>query len=201
MSTPPLKITRLLLIAAALIIGGAFIGRQGPNEGSETKDRGEKFCATTRFQINRTPMVSPVNWLETEIKTITARETLVIAAKMEKLDSAWNLSLDQAASRLERMIEVEQERGTEIIALRAWSDDSEQASAIANAVRRAYEERRAALEEKRSSELAEAIKSQIKTQAQAVEKARLEMLELMKKHAIKGLEVPPLDPASPPERE
>ncbi len=200
MSASPLKITRLLLIVAALIIGGAFIGHQGSNEGSEIKDHGKKFCATTRFQINRTLTVNPANWLEAEIKTITARETLVIAAKRENLDSAWNLSLDQAVARLERMIEVEQERGTEIIALRAWSDDSEQASAIANAVRRAYEERRAALEEKRSSELAQAIKSQIKAQEQAVEKARLEMLELMKKHDIKSLELPPLDSASPPER-
>ncbi len=201
MSASPLKILTVLLTASALFAGGVFTGRRTLEREAETMAHGRKFCATTRFQINRGLTVNPANWLETEMKTITARETLVIAAKREKLDSVWKLSPDQAAARLERMIEVEQEPGTEIIALHAWSDDSEQASAIANAVRRAYEERRAALEEKRSNELAEAIKSQIKTQEQAVEKARLEMLELMKEHAFKGLEVPPLDSASPPERE
>lgn len=157
----------------------------------------KKFAGRTKFQINQSSAPDIFRtvsedlratvgggWLETQFKTITARDTLRRAVKNLNLETEWGTTEDDAAGRLERMIETEQDRGTEIVTITAWSTKGAEAANIANAVRAAYEERRKEIEEDRVKRLRQTMDSQITLQETAVEKARLEMLDLMKKHNI-----------------
>lgn len=157
----------------------------------------KKFAGRTKFLVNQSsaPDVFDTvnrdllgtrsgNWLETQFKTMTARDTLLKVVKNLNLETQWGVGADEAASKLDKMIETEQERGTEIVAIIAWSTKAAEAADIANAVRAAYEERRNASEEDRVRRLGQTIAAQITTQEANVEKARLDMLELMKRHNI-----------------
>lgn len=200
------KIALGLMVAAALVGGGMVIVRHDW-QNTAASDRA-RFRATTKFHINTDPFFvgqtvsSDFDWFETQIKTLTSRGTLLIVIKRLALDTKWNMVPDAAAARLERMIEVEQERGTEIVIVIAWSDEAEEAANIANGVREAYAERRGEMEEERFRRLSTLMTEQIKTQENAVEQARLEMLELQKKHNIGDLSQPssgqpPADPKPP----
>ena len=160
----------------------------------------KKFAGRTKFQVNLSsaPDVFNMvqgdarglqggNWLETQFKTITAQETLLRVVKNLNLENDWGMTATEAAGRLERMIETEQDRGTEIVTITAWSTKAEEAANIANAVRAAYEERRKTIEEDRSKRLSQTVASQTIVQEGLVEKARLEMLDIMKKHDIVDL--------------
>ncbi len=157
----------------------------------------KKFAGHTKFQVNLSSAgdvfgiisndqrsTQGGNWLETQFKTITAQETLLRVVKNLNLETDWGMTAAEAAGKLERMIETEQDRGTEIVTITAWSTKAEEAANVANAVRAAYEERRKAIEEDRSKRLSQNVASQITLQEAAVEKARLEMLDIMKKHDI-----------------
>lgn len=160
-----------------------------------------RYRATTVFQINQNSApdifndgsgggTTGTNWLEVQVKALTAGNTLMLAVKNLKLETEWKLRPGEAAAKLERLTEVEQERGTEIVSLSAWSDSAEEAVTIANGVRDAYAQRRRELELERARRLTETITAQTKLQETAVEKSRLEMLELMKKHNIVDLTLP-----------
>lgn len=185
----PLKITLGILGAAVLIGGGLMTGHYWPKAQS-------RYRATTVFQIhqNSAPDIFPVGsgggntsgtyWFAVQVKTLTARNTLMLAVQNLNLETEWKLLPEEAAGKLERMTEVEQERGTEIVSLSAWSDSAEEAVTIANGVRDAYAQRRREFDVERVRRLTETIAAQIKQQEAAVEKSRLEILELMKKHNI-----------------
>ncbi len=160
----------------------------------------KKFAGRTKFQVNLSsaPDVFGIvqtdanlarggNYLETQFKTITAQETLLRVVKNINLENEWGMTAAEAAGKLERMIETEQDRGTEIVTITAWSTKASEAADIANAVRAAYEERRKSIEEERSKRLSQNVTGQITLQDAAVEKARLEMLDIMKKHGIVDL--------------
>jgi succinoglycan biosynthesis transport protein ExoP len=157
----------------------------------------KKFAGRTKFQIlqSSAPDVFGFarddarstmsgNFLETQFKTMTARETLLKVVKRLSLDQNWHMTPEEAAGRLERMIETEQERGTEIVTVTAWSTKSDEAAQIAKAVREAYEERRIDSEVERFRRLTQTVDSEINKQVVAVDKARLEMNDLQKRHNI-----------------
>jgi len=160
----------------------------------------KKFAGRTKFQVNQSsaPDVFGItqfdarntmsgNWLETQFKSITSKDTLLRVVRNLNLETAWGMSADEATNKLEKMIETEQERGTEIVAIIAWSTKAAESADIANAVRVAYEERRTTIEQERARRLAQNVASQITLQEAAVEKSRLEMIEIMKRHDIVDL--------------
>lgn len=160
----------------------------------------KKYAGMTRFQINQSSapdvfdtttrdarLTVTGNWLDTQVKTITSRDTLLRVVRTLNLQSAWSLSDDDAAARLERMIELEQERGTEIVSIIAWSTNATEAANLANEVRKAYEERRKGVEEERSRRQTENMQAQITRQNEAVDKARAHMMKIMETHKIVDL--------------
>jgi capsular exopolysaccharide synthesis family protein len=157
----------------------------------------KKFAGQTRFQINVSSAPDLFdsmgndnmrnrsgNWLETQFKSLVSRDTLNRVVKNLNLEAEWNMGLDEAAGKLERMLETDQERGTEIVSVTAWSTKAAEAAALANGVRIAYEERRTALEEERVHRLTQNTDAQIARQVGVVETARLHMMDVMKKHNI-----------------
>ncbi len=163
-----------------------------------------RFRATTIFQINQhsAPDIIPssvpretsdqfrTNWYKSQVKAISSRSTLVLAVKNLKLGTEWKCSSDDAAARLAGIIKVEAEPNADIVSLSAWSDKAEEAAAIANGVRDAYAQRRKETEEERLLRLHQNVTSQITLQEAAVDKNRLEMLDLMIAHNI--VELAPL---------
>ena len=157
----------------------------------------KKFAGRTKFQIlqssapdlfgmvqNDQRSTMSGNWLETQFKTMTARETLYNVVTRLNLEQVWHTTKEEAAGRLERMIETEQERGTEIVTITAWSTKNDEAANIAKAVREAYESRRTEGEQARFRRLTQTTESEINKQLSAVDKARLEMNDLQKRHNI-----------------
>ncbi|HEX2750438.1 MAG TPA: polysaccharide biosynthesis tyrosine autokinase, partial [Verrucomicrobiales bacterium] len=163
----------------------------------------KKFAGQTKFVINvsSAPNLFETaeqdnmrnrsgNWLETQFKGILSRDTLNRVVKNLNLESEWGVSADECASKLERMIEADQERGTEIVTITGWSTKAAEAASIANGVRVAYEERRTAMEVERVNRLTQNTDAQITRQVGIVETARLHMMDVMKKHNI--VDVAPL---------
>lgn len=157
----------------------------------------KKFAGHTRFRIMQSSartlfqeneeasrMTRSGNWLETEFKTITARDTLSRVVKQLNLETEWNTSAEDAGAKLERMLEADLERGTEIVDLTAWSVRGDEAARLANAVREAYEEERNELESEQVERLITHTRSRISEQLEEVEKARVQMNELAILHKI-----------------
>ena len=171
------------LIALASLVIIALLDKKYE---STTQFRVQVSSALDAFNTNENSNRSAYsgNWLETEFKTITSHETLSLVVKRLNLDQTWGVSPEDAVRRLEKMIETETERGTEIVTIIVASTDADQAADIANAVREAYDEKRKELEADRIRRLTQTLEAKIKSQENEVEKARIEMLDIMRKHGI-----------------
>lgn len=123
-------------------------------------------------------------FLETQFKIITARETLLRVVQKAGLMARWDKSEAECVDKLSRMIETEEERGTEIIAIEVYSTTWDEAAELANAVREAYQERRTDAEKERVKGISSALDGKVNTQEAVVEEARKVMMDLMKKHGI-----------------
>jgi len=126
-------------------------------------------------------------FLETQFKIITSRETLLRVVNKKNLAANWEMSVDDAVSKLFRMIETEEERGTELISIEVYSTKYEEAADLANAVRDAYEERRKEMETERVTRITNVLTGKLKLQESEVEEARIAMMDLMKLYGIVDL--------------
>ena len=124
------------------------------------------------------------NFLETQFKIITSRETLLQVVNKKNLKARWEMTEDDAVSKLSRMIETEEERGTEIISIEVYSTQWDEAAELANAVREAYEDRRNKTEKDRVEGLVGALGLKLKAQTTDVEEARAEMMQIMTQFGI-----------------
>ena len=130
-----------------------------------------------------------VNFLETQFKIITSPETLLRVINKKNLKARWDMTEDEAMSKLKRMIETEEERGTEIIAIEVYSTAWDEAAELANAVRDAYEDRRKETETERVGRITGVLNLKLKSQEQEVEDARIEMMQLMKQYGIVDMSI------------
>ncbi len=125
-------------------------------------------------------------WLETEFKIITSRETLLHVVRGKALAKRWNLGNDDnaAVDRLSRMVETNEERGTDLITIEVYSPKMDEAAELANAVSDAYEERRKEYEKSKSEGAVNMLQSELDNQDKKVEEKRVAMLTIMKKYGI-----------------
>jgi hypothetical protein len=171
-------------------------GEKQVTEEISQKQKQKLFRAITKFRINRPPFATDGNsgnWFDAEFKVLTSREIMEDVTRSLNLEIKWGGTPGEAASRLERVVEAEQERGAEIVTLSAWSADREEAVQIADAMLRAYEGRRMGREADLPL-LVPSARSDIVRQTGIVEKARLEMIETMKKYKIADSSPPPGSP-------
>ncbi len=124
------------------------------------------------------------DFLQTQFKIITSPETLLRVINKKNLKEKWVMTEDEAMDKLKRMIETEEERGTQIIAIEVYSTDWDEAAQLANAVRDAYEERRKETETERVGRITGVLTLKLKSQEQEVEDARIDMMQLMKQYGI-----------------
>jgi capsular exopolysaccharide synthesis family protein len=138
---------------------------------NETSSNGERMNYSAQF-------------LETQFKIITSRETLLRVVDKKNLKAIWEMTEDEAVGKLFRMIETQEERGTEIISIEVYSTKPEEAADLANAVREAYQERRVQTENERVGSVMTVLTGKQKSQETEVEEARIEMMSLMKQYGI-----------------
>ena len=126
------------------------------------------------------------NWLETEFKIITARETMLRVVRKLGLAKKWNLGTDEntTIAKLTGMVETSEERGTDIIAIEVYSPKPDEAAELANAVADAYEERRKETEKGRSESAINMLAMELDDQRKQVDSKRIEMIRIMKQYNI-----------------
>ncbi len=128
---------------------------------------------------------SSMTFLPTEFKIITSKNNLYSVIERLGLMKRWNLSsMDEAYYKLEDMIEADEERGTDLIRIAAYSTDRKEAPELAQAVADAYVERRNEIEKERTEKAFETLESSKKKQEANVDEARAKMQVLIEKYQI-----------------
>jgi polysaccharide biosynthesis transport protein len=183
-------LTFFLVLLASLVIVALldkkYVGRTSLQVHQTSRGSGMIFETDSGGGENR---LVGANFLETQFKIITSRETLLRVVNKKNLKARWDMSEDEAVSRLFRMVETEEERGTEIINIEVYSTKWDEAAELANAVREAYEERRKETEQERVGRIVNVLNTRLKSQETEVEEARLEMMQLMKTYGIVDMSI------------
>lgn len=140
-------------------------------------------------QIRKAAM-SGATFLPTEFKVITSKETLSGVIKKMNLVDKWKVAnVDEAFEKLERMVEADEERGTDLIRIEVLSTDKVEAKDLANEIANAYIERRNKIEQDRVDLAFQTLTATRKGQEQAVERARNHMLEIVQQEQIVDLDL------------
>jgi len=134
-------------------------------------------------------MLGSMTFLPTEFKIITSKETLSQVIQKLDLVKRWNVAnLDEAYTKLERMVDASEERGTDLIKIEVLSTDKIEAKDLANEVSMAYIERRKLIESDRVQLAFQTLTHTRKGQEQEVERARNKMLEIVQELGIVDLQ-------------
>ena len=133
----------------------------------------------------------PETFMATQTVVITSRETIYKVIDELQLVKKWEdvRTRPEAAAILANKITVESIPGTRLVDIKVLHTDPHEAAEVANAIARAYRERRIMLESNRSSAALDMLNAQEALQAQKVEDARLKMIELMEKFNIVDLDL------------
>lgn len=123
-------------------------------------------------------------YMENEFETITAPETLAEAANNIELPRRWGLDMDSAVKTLESVVATNPIRGTDFIEITVTHANPEDAKEIAEAVSRAYIERRNTTEERRALEALEALNQELQDQGDLVQDYRKALTVLIQQYGI-----------------
>lgn len=138
---------------------------------------------------NSKAMLGSTTFLPTEFKIITSKETLSQVIKKLNLVERWKVAnLDEAFTKLERMVDASEERGTDLIKIEVLSIDKMEAKELANEVAEAYTARRKLIEHERVQLAFQTLTHTRKGQEQEVERARNKMLEIVQELGIVDLQ-------------
>lgn len=125
-----------------------------------------------------------MSFLETQFKIIISPETLLKVIQRKNLTQRWDMSESEALNKLTKMVETDEQRGTEIIEISVYSTNWDEAAELANAVREAYEERRKDTEKDRVARVVNILQTKLSNQQDEVNDARTEVMRLMKLYGI-----------------
>ncbi len=182
-------LTFFLVLLASLVIVALldkkYVGRTSLQVHQSSRGAGVIFDEGSREDTR----LIGANFLETQFKIITSRETLLRVVNQKNLKTRWDMTEDDAVSKLSRMIETEEERGTEIMNIEVYSTKWDEAAELANAVREAYEQRRRETEQERVSRIVKVLDNRLNSQEDEVEAARVEMMTLMKQYGIVDMSI------------
>ena len=125
-------------------------------------------------------------FMQTQFAIIESKENLMKVIAELGLVKKWsNVSTPlEAYNRMVRKLKAQDLRGTDLIQITFYDQDSDLAAKIANEVAKAYQDRRIETEQERSREILAQLEMESKAQEQLVEKARTEMLERMKESGL-----------------
>ena len=141
------------------------------------------------FRDNSTRQLLTPTFIQTQFQIITSKQTLYKVIEELQLVKKWEdaKSPADAYGMLLDKIETEEVRGTDLIDIELYHTDPQEAADLANAIGKAYQNRRTETETFRSSNALDMLNAQETLQEQKVEDARQRMIELMEKFDIVDL--------------
>jgi uncharacterized protein involved in exopolysaccharide biosynthesis len=127
--------------------------------------------------------------IEDEIAIITSKETLYHVVEELQLVKKWEdaKSPSDAYGLLRDKVEVERIPDTSIVEIEVSHTDPKESADLANAIGKAYKDRRTETETTRATNALDMLNAQETLQEQKVENSRLRMFELMEKYDIVDL--------------
>ncbi|MGK0184631.1 MAG: succinoglycan biosynthesis transport protein ExoP [Verrucomicrobiales bacterium] len=141
------------------------------------------------FRENSTRAMLTPTFIQTQFQIITSKETLYHVIEELQLVKKWEdaKSPSDAYNLLLNKLETEEVRGTDLIDIEVYHTDPKEAADLANAIGKAYKDRRTETETTRSTNALDMLNAQETLQEQKVENSRLRMIELMEKFDIVDL--------------
>lgn len=128
-------------------------------------------------------MMTP-SYMQNEFETIIAPETLKMAAQDIKLPTRWDKDLDTVVTILENLVETTPRMGTDFIEIKVRHAEPDDAKAIADAVAKAYIERREAAEVNRAEMALKALDNELIAQSDVVQDNRKDLTVLIQQYGI-----------------
>ena len=135
-------------------------------------------------EANARAIASP-QFMMTQFKVITSKETLNKVIEKLGLVKRWNLSSrDEAYAKLYEMVDADEERNTDLIKIAVFSTDKNEAAELANEIAQAYANRRNELDQERIQKVIAAMEGSRTKQQEIVDQARAKMMELVEQYKI-----------------
>jgi hypothetical protein len=119
------------------------------------------------------------------MNSMIEEDRLRSVVKSLSLDARWGLSEPEAANKLRKMLEVKQEKGTDIVSLTARSSLEIEAVELADAVRDSYAAGRIRQEKELANRIIHSLDPRIASQLGVLEKTRQEMMDQSKDYRFR----------------
>lgn len=132
--------------------------------------------------------VTTVRYIENEFETIVSPEVLQAAITAADLHIRWNVSLEEATTRIKPMVEARPRRGTNFIDIVGRSQNQEDAKLISQGVADAYIEHRNDIEKTRAEHALATLNEELQPQADLVQEKRTALTVLIQNNAIPHFE-------------
>lgn len=157
---------------------------------------GEDHADMQVFGSSSTPgsMFNPF-FIETESKIIKSKAVLMDVVENLKLGERWTkrygmpipLTPNQAFQRLENQVDIIQERGTSLVDIRVYSDDTNEVAEVANEIARVYRDYRLSRHTEKSTLGVDKIEQEIRQYDQTIETAQLQVEKLRKELEVSDI--------------
>ena len=159
----------------------------------------EKFESTSVVQIHPSMIaITPIgnsgsmnpgalmtrSYMENEFETIIAPETLKMAAESIELPTRWSMDIESVVSILKGVVTTTPRRGTDFIEINVRHGKPDDAKAIADAVAKAYMDRRKGAEVDRAQRALKALDNELIAQSDTVQDYRKELTVLIQQYGI-----------------
>jgi capsular exopolysaccharide synthesis family protein len=160
----------------------------------------EKFQSTSVVQVHPSMMaINPIgtsnsganpgaqmtrNYMENEFESIIAPETLRMAAEDIDLETRWSMDMEEVIENLTQIITASPRRGTDFIEISVRHGNPGDAKAIADAVSKAYIERRRNNEVTRAQKALKTLDDELIAQSDLVADYRKDLTVLIQQYGI-----------------
>jgi len=134
--------------------------------------------------VTRDPTGLGPTFFPTEFEVIKAQKTLDLVIRNLDLETRWGLETEQVRKQLERMIDAENIRGTDLIEIRVRASSAQDAKAIAEQVSAAYRSRRTELENNRAQQAIAELRDEVQKQRDLVEDKRKALTQIIRQDKL-----------------
>lgn len=134
--------------------------------------------------LGQTGMPMTRQFMNTQFEIIVARQTLELAVDSIQLETRWNENRKTVLKILRGIVKTSQRRGTDLIEISVRHRDKDDAQAVAEAVYKAYEQRRINLELNIRKKQLKAIKAELQSKSDRVAELRSRVMDIAEKSGI-----------------
>ncbi len=165
-------LTFLLVFMTALVITYVMPKKYESKAVVQVRPKGTSTVLLPGHSDNRAAIEMGTNFYPTEFEVIKAQKTLDAAIEDLDLVNRWNSDPESVRRTLRGIVDAQNIRGTSLIEIRVRYNDPKDAQAIAQAVSKAYSERRTALQSEYANLAMEQLSKAVLQQKDDVEEKR-----------------------------